>query len=141
MIGYTNPKDGSGATGLELQYDEVLSQYNKKVAAVADVAISANSNGYYAPGALTASTALFASAIAEDSVDRLGMEYNHEQDLFADAVAVDILKHLGYDENALATALNRIKIIDIFFIFFIIYLQKFTLKKSINKKNKNIQYE
>lgn len=37
MIGYTNPKDGSGATGLELQYDEVLSQYNKKVAAVADV--------------------------------------------------------------------------------------------------------
>ncbi|MBR4870792.1 MAG: M48 family metalloprotease [Alistipes sp.] len=84
------------------------------VALVADVAISANSNGYYAPGALTTSTALFASAIAEDSVDRLGMEYDHEQDLFADAVAVDILKHLGYDENALATALNRIKIIDIY---------------------------
>lgn len=37
LIGYINTKDGSGASGLELQYDKELSLYNKKVAAVADV--------------------------------------------------------------------------------------------------------
>lgn len=37
LIGYVNSKDGSGASGLELQYDKELSLYNKKVATVADV--------------------------------------------------------------------------------------------------------
>lgn len=37
LIGYINSKDGSGMSGLELQYDEMLSLYNKKVAAIADI--------------------------------------------------------------------------------------------------------
>lgn len=37
MIGYVNPKDNSGASGLELMYDEILSSYGKKVTAPADV--------------------------------------------------------------------------------------------------------
>lgn len=37
LIGYVTSKDGSGASGLELQYDKELSLYNKKVATVADV--------------------------------------------------------------------------------------------------------
>lgn len=37
IIGYVNPKDSTGASGLELMYDEVLGSYNKKVMAPADV--------------------------------------------------------------------------------------------------------
>ena len=37
MVGYINQKDGRGASGLELLYDEELSAYMKKVMAPADV--------------------------------------------------------------------------------------------------------
>lgn len=37
IIGYVNPKDKSGASGLELMYDDQLSLLNRKVSAVADV--------------------------------------------------------------------------------------------------------
>lgn len=37
MIGYVNPKDNTGASGIELMYDEELSAYNKRVMAPADV--------------------------------------------------------------------------------------------------------
>ena len=37
MVGYVNPGDGRGASGLELMYDEELQMLNKKVSAVADV--------------------------------------------------------------------------------------------------------
>lgn len=37
MIGYVNSADSSGASGLELMYDDELSMLKKKVAAVADV--------------------------------------------------------------------------------------------------------
>ena len=37
MVGYINSKDSSGASGLELMYDDKLSNLNKKVSAVADV--------------------------------------------------------------------------------------------------------
>lgn len=37
IIGYINPKDKSGASGLELMYDEELSMLDRKVAAAADV--------------------------------------------------------------------------------------------------------
>lgn len=37
IVGYVNEKDSSGASGLELMYDEELSMLNKKVSAVADV--------------------------------------------------------------------------------------------------------
>jgi peptidoglycan glycosyltransferase/penicillin-binding protein 2 len=37
FIGYINEKDVSGASGIELMYDENLSSFNKKIYAVADV--------------------------------------------------------------------------------------------------------
>jgi len=37
MIGYVNQKDSSGASGIELMYNDELSQYNKTLAAPADV--------------------------------------------------------------------------------------------------------
>lgn len=37
LVGYVNPKDKSGASGLELMYDEELSMLDRKVSAVADV--------------------------------------------------------------------------------------------------------
>ncbi len=37
LIGYVNRRDASGAAGLELMYDEVLSGLNKRIYAVADV--------------------------------------------------------------------------------------------------------
>ena len=78
------------------------------LALVADVAIGAKSNGYYTPGALTSATAIIASTIAEDSVVRLGMVYAFNQDQLANAIAMEILTSLGYNPNALTTALKRI---------------------------------
>lgn len=37
IIGYVNQRDSSGASGLELQYDEMLSMLNKKVSTTADI--------------------------------------------------------------------------------------------------------
>lgn len=75
-------------------------------AAAAEVAIAAN-NDYYIPGGLTASAAVASFSIANSVAKRLGMEYNKEQESAADAVAVEVLKLLGYDENAMSTALGR----------------------------------
>lgn len=77
------------------------------LAAVADGVLAAR-NEYYIPGAITASTAIAAAAIASNVVDRLGMKYNHEQEIEADQLAKEILEILGYNPNALATALKRI---------------------------------
>lgn len=76
-------------------------------AAAAEVAIAAN-NDYYVPGGLTAGMAIASYSIANSVVKRLGMDYNREQETVADATAVEVLKLLGYDENALSTALGRI---------------------------------
>ena len=76
-------------------------------AAAAEVAIAAN-NDYYVPGGITAGVAIASFSIANSVVKRMGMEYNREQETAADAAAVEVLKLLGYDENALSTALGRI---------------------------------
>lgn len=78
------------------------------IAAVGD-GILASKSTYYQPGVLTASTAILSSTIAANAVKRLGMEYNHSQENMADEVAQDVLRYLGYDENALATALSRLE--------------------------------
>lgn len=78
------------------------------IAAIGEVAIAAN-NKYYIPGGLTFGVALAASTIANDVIDRFGMEYNKDQENDADAAAVEVLKLLGYDKNALSTALGRIR--------------------------------
>ena len=76
---------------------------------VAECATSYYSNGYYMPGAATAAVAIGASAIANQAVIDLGMQYNHEQELEADTYAIQILDFLKYDHNALATALTRLE--------------------------------
>lgn len=75
-------------------------------AAAAEVAIAAN-NDYYVPGGLTAGVAFASFNIANSVIKRLGMEYNKEQESAADTAAVEVLKLLGYDENAMSTALGR----------------------------------
>ena len=65
--------------------------------------------GYYIPGAATIGMAAITSSIASQILERLGMKYNHSQETEADQFALQILKILGYDQNALCTALTRIK--------------------------------
>ncbi len=71
-------------------------------------AYAASQNQYYVPGGATMSVALASQAIAEQINERLGMQFNHEQEYEADAVAVEMLKILGYDSNALASVFGRI---------------------------------
>ena len=78
------------------------------IAAVGDGLLASKTN-YYLPGVLTASTAILSTIIADNAVEQLGMEYNHRQEYEADAIAKDVLKYLGYDKNALATALSRLE--------------------------------
>ncbi len=78
------------------------------ITAVAEGVVAANNN-YYVPGGATLGMAMLSSSIANEVVDRLGMNYNHEQEYEADEVAVKALEFLKYDTNALATALNRMK--------------------------------
>lgn len=78
------------------------------ITAVAEV-YTASQNEYYMPGAATIGMAVMASSIASQVVDRLGMNYNHTQEAEADNLAVETLKILGYNENALSTALSRLE--------------------------------
>ena len=70
---------------------------------------AASKNSYYVPGAATIGMAVLSTSIASEVVERLGMEYNHEQENEADRLAIEVLKILGYNENALATALARVE--------------------------------
>ena len=76
--------------------------------AVAEVAVAAN-NDYYVPGAATMGMAVLSTNIATAVIDRLGMNYNHQQEADADRYAKRVLEILGYDTNALATALSRLE--------------------------------
>lgn len=64
----------------------------------------------YLPGMATWSVATLSSALGSKVIDYLGMKYNHKQEFEADRVAVQILKILGYDSNAMSSVLNRIKV-------------------------------
>ena len=77
------------------------------VAAVAE-GVAAMKNPYYRPGNGTLAVAMISSSIAESYLKRQGMAYNHEQESEADKVAWELLRFLGYDQNALATALSRL---------------------------------
>ena len=78
------------------------------VTAVAE-GVAASKNQYYVPGAATLGMAVLSTSIAAQLVERLGMNYNAEQEEEADKMAVKVLELLGYDNNALATALNRMQ--------------------------------
>lgn len=79
------------------------------MAAVAEGVLATQSNYYYPIGAGTMATAAIASTIANSVISRLGMEYNQEQELEADRIAVNILKLLKYNENGFATALSNLQ--------------------------------
>lgn len=77
------------------------------VTAAGEIIAAANGN-YYTPGLATIGMAALSSEIGEKIVERLGMEYDYEQKMEAKTVAVKILELLGYDKNALFTALANI---------------------------------
>ncbi len=79
------------------------------IVAAAEVVAASQSNYYYPVGAATAATSAIASTIANSIISRLGMEYNQEQELEADRLAVNLLKLLNYNENAYATALSNLQ--------------------------------
>ena len=71
--------------------------------------VTAARNPYYKPGLATLSVAVAASQIASELCKRWGMEYNRKQESEADEMARELIKVMGYDPNALATALSRIE--------------------------------
>ena len=78
------------------------------------------------PGAATLGMAVLSSSIASQIVDRLGMKYNAEQEIEADKTAIQALEILGYDKNALSTALNRMKEIMVQERSNVMYFQSYT---------------
>lgn len=63
MIGYINQSDSSGASGLEVQYDDILSMLNKKVSTTADI------NGQLLRGkGLTVTTAADTDSYIKDGI-------------------------------------------------------------------------
>lgn len=79
------------------------------LAGIAEAGMAYYSNGYYMPGAVTAATAIAATAIASQAVEDFGMNYSNQQEFEADRYAIQALDFLGYNRNALSTALNRLK--------------------------------
>lgn len=77
--------------------------------AVASEVYASVKNPYYIPGKATAAVAATAAQIANSVCERLGMKYKKEQETEADEIAVELLKVLNYDSNALSTALSRIE--------------------------------
>lgn len=78
------------------------------IAAVADGYI-ASKNEYYAPGAITLSTAVLAYSIAASVNERLGLKYSRIQEMEADNFAVELMKFIDVNPLALSTALSKIK--------------------------------
>lgn len=87
---------------------EFWAKFATEAAMATDVFFAINNHPYYIPGNLTAGVASISATIAESFLKRQGMIYNHEQENEADEVARELLKVLGYDQNALATALSRL---------------------------------
>ena len=75
---------------------------------IAEGAAAAN-NPYYKPGLATLSVAIAAEQIAAEVCKKLGMAYTRKQESEADNVAKELIRVMGYDPNALATALSRIE--------------------------------
>ena len=71
--------------------------------------VAAVKSSYYIPGVATLGMAALSTSIAYQVVDRLGMKYNLDQEKEADKTAIQALEILGYDKNALSSALNRMR--------------------------------
>lgn len=75
---------------------------------IAEGVATAN-NPYYKPGLATLSVAVAAGQIASEICKRWGMQYSRKQESEADDMAKELIKVMGYDTNALSTALSRIE--------------------------------
>ena len=71
--------------------------------------VAAANDPYYKPGLATLAVAVAAEQIANEICVNLGMQYNRKQEQEADDLANELMKVLGYNQNALATALSRIE--------------------------------
>lgn len=71
--------------------------------------VAAANNRYYIPGAATLAVAIAAEQLATEVCRKLGMSYSRMQEAEADVAAKQLMGVLGYDKNALATALSRIE--------------------------------
>lgn len=69
----------------------------------------AASQGVNTYGSLTLNTAIISTAITSDIIERIGINYDKEQEKEADLSARYALKLLNYDTNALATLLSNIE--------------------------------
>lgn len=105
------------------------------VAAVAE-GVAASRNRYYTPGAVTLGVAALSSAIASEVIEHLGMKYNHEQEYEADEMAVEVLKILRYDPNALATALHKLQAVQVKDRVHSMYFQSYTHPALIERIQK-----
>lgn len=90
---------------------EALANFATFMASIVEVGVAVHSNGYYIPGAITSATATIATSVTKQTLCKMGMEYNHVQENEADKYAMKALRYLGYDTNALATALNRMVVV------------------------------
>lgn len=77
------------------------------IAAISEVSLA--SQGVYVDGSLTYNTAVLAAITSANILENLGMEYSRAQEKEADMLAIEVLKLLGYDENACATVFGRMK--------------------------------
>jgi len=77
------------------------------LAAAGDAYVASNSDNYNF-GAITYSTAIFSTAIAQSVVDRFGIEYSHEQEFAADEAAFEVMAFTGRDPAAYVSAMYKI---------------------------------
>ena len=87
---------------------EFWASFATGVALAADVYAATNYE-YYAPGAITMSTAILAYSIAASVNERMGLKYSREQEMEADKCAVELMKYIDVTPTALASALSKIK--------------------------------
>lgn len=83
------------------------SSFAVAVSAAGSAVLASKTNNYFL-GSLMATTSVVAPLVINMMCDRLGCEYSVNQEYEADKYAKEITKVLGYNENALATALVRI---------------------------------
>jgi predicted Zn-dependent protease len=71
--------------------------------------VAAAYNSYYKPGLATLSVAIASEQIAQEICKRLGMAYSRKQETAADEASKKLISVMGYDPNALSSALSRIE--------------------------------
>lgn len=87
---------------------EFWAAFATTLAAASEVYL-ASKNDYYTPGALTYSTAILSTSIADAFIERLGLEYSREQEMEADKCAVELMRYLNINPLALSSVLTKIK--------------------------------